>query len=174
MAGEETNHSVLQDLHQQSGVCFVAFIGWPVPLTCPASVDLHSACPFDSMAPPSHFCQFNDNASRLNDMAVIRLRADHFMLVSDPGCAAQDEAHLSKLAKGLDLSVSPLDRVLIAIRGAEAGTKISLPEEGNVIPLQGGLIRTWLDSVLLSQRRHDNSDRFFFWQIDHRQFDLKY
>lgn len=38
MAGDETRHLFLEDLHQQAGARFGAFAGWSMPLTYPAGV----------------------------------------------------------------------------------------------------------------------------------------
>ena len=42
------------------------------------------------------------------------------MVVANAGNAAADEAHLKKLAKDFDVTVTPLDRVFLAIQGPEA------------------------------------------------------
>lgn len=62
----------------------------------------------------------NETAGIIDDLIVTRLGADRFMVVANAGNAATDEAHLRRLAQGLDVKVEPLDRVFLAIQGPEA------------------------------------------------------
>ncbi|MGS1096202.1 glycine cleavage system aminomethyltransferase GcvT [Aquamicrobium terrae] len=155
MAGDDTRHLPLEDLHQQAGARFGAFAGWSMPLTYPAGVMkehqhtrehaglfdishmklfelsgagagalLDRACPLDSAALPllqsKYSFLLNDEAGILDDVIVTRLGDDRFMLVANAGNAAADEAHLRKLAEGLDVAINPLERVFLALQGPEA------------------------------------------------------
>ena len=62
----------------------------------------------------------DDNAGILDDVIVTRLGDNRFMVVANAGNAAADEAHLRKLAKGLDVAIDPLERVFLALQGPEA------------------------------------------------------
>ncbi len=62
----------------------------------------------------------NENAGILDDVILTRLGDKRFMLVVNAGNAAADEAHLRKLAGKLDVRVSALDRIFLALQGPEA------------------------------------------------------
>ena len=82
------------------------------------------ALPLDSAALPLRQSKYsfllNADAGILDDVIVTRLGDARFMLVANAGNAAADEAHLRKLAEGLDVVIDPLDRVFLAIQGPEA------------------------------------------------------
>ena len=59
-------------------------------------------------------------AGIIDDLIVTRLAADRFMVVANAGNAAADEAHLKKLARDFDVTVTPLDRVFLALQGPAA------------------------------------------------------
>ncbi len=85
---------------------------------------LERACPVDAAALPllqsKYSFLLDDAAGILDDVIVTRLGDERFMLVANAGNAAQDEAHLRGLAEGLDVVITPLDRVFLAIQGPEA------------------------------------------------------
>ncbi|QDZ03067.1 glycine cleavage system aminomethyltransferase GcvT [Nitratireductor mangrovi] len=82
------------------------------------------ACPFDPAemeTSQSRLTFFlNEEAGILDDLIVTRLDENRFMIVANAGNAAGDEAHLKALAKGLDVTIEPLDRVFLALQGPEA------------------------------------------------------
>lgn len=90
---------------------------------------LGKACPLDPAALPISQSKYtlllNEAAGIVDDLIITRLGDNRFMVVANAGNAATDEAHLKSLAKGLDVSVSPLDRVFLAIQGPEAWAALS-------------------------------------------------
>ncbi|MGV6876397.1 glycine cleavage system aminomethyltransferase GcvT [Pseudochelatococcus sp. B33] len=85
---------------------------------------LDRACPLDAAALPRLQSKYsfllNDAAGILDDVIVTRLAGERFMLVANAGNAAADEAHLRRLAEGFDITITPLDRVFLALQGPEA------------------------------------------------------
>jgi aminomethyltransferase len=61
-----------------------------------------------------------ENAGIIDDLIVTRLGAERYMIVANAGNAAEDEAHLKALAVGFEATVTPLDRVLLALQGPAA------------------------------------------------------
>lgn len=89
-----------------------------------AGVLIDRALPLDEAALPLRQSKYsfllNADAGILDDVIVTRLDDARFMLVANAGNAAADEAHLRKLAEGLDVVIDPLHRVFLAIQGPEA------------------------------------------------------
>lgn len=85
---------------------------------------LAKVCPLDPTAldvsQSKYTFLLNDKAGIIDDLIVTRLGDTRFMVVANAGNAAEDEAHLRKLAAGLDCKVEPLERVFLAIQGPEA------------------------------------------------------
>ncbi len=90
---------------------------------------LAKACPLDptalDMSQSKYTFLLNDKAGIIDDLIVTRLGDTRFMVVANAGNAAQDEAHLRRLAKGLDCTVEPLDRVFLALQGPEAAAVLA-------------------------------------------------
>lgn len=61
-----------------------------------------------------------EQAGIVDDLIITRLGPERFMVVANAGNAAADEAHLKALARDFDATVTPLDRVFLAIQGPEA------------------------------------------------------
>jgi aminomethyltransferase len=96
----------------------------------PGAADLlDRACPLRAAALDllqSKYTFFlTDQAGIIDDLIVTRLEPERFMIVANAGNAAADEAHLRRLAKDFDATVTPLDRVFLAIQGAEAADVLS-------------------------------------------------
>ncbi len=89
-----------------------------------AAALLDRACPLDAAAIPHSQSKYtfllNEQAGILDDLIVTRLGDNRFMVVANAGNAAADEAHLKAIAADFDATVTPLDRVFIAIQGPEA------------------------------------------------------
>lgn len=62
----------------------------------------------------------NDRAGIIDDLIVTRLGEARFMVVANASRAAIDVATLRESADGLDCTVTPLDRVFVALQGPEA------------------------------------------------------
>ena len=62
----------------------------------------------------------NDNAGIIDDLIVTRLAAGRFMVVANASRASVDEAHIRELAADMDVAISPLDRVFLALQGPQA------------------------------------------------------
>jgi aminomethyltransferase len=91
----------------------------------PAAVALlDRACPLNSAAleltQSKYTFLLTEQAGIIDDLIVTRLAPDRFMVVANAGNAAVDEAHLKGLASDFDATVTPLDRVFLAIQGPEA------------------------------------------------------
>ena len=90
---------------------------------------LDHACPLRTAAlepSQSKYTFFlNEAAGIIDDLIVTRLGADRFMVVANAGNAEADEAHLRKLGAGFDVTITPLDRVFLAIQGPEAADVLS-------------------------------------------------
>ncbi|MDP3897111.1 MAG: glycine cleavage system aminomethyltransferase GcvT [Mesorhizobium sp.] len=89
-----------------------------------AAAMIARACPLDAAAiavSQSKYTFFlNEAAGIIDDLIVTRLGADRFMIVANAGNAAVDEAHLMEIAAAFDCTVTPLDRVFLALQGPEA------------------------------------------------------
>src|SRR5688572_12201820 len=94
-----------------------------------AAALLDRACPLDVTALDllqSKYTFFlTDRAGIIDDLIVTRLEPERFMIVANAGNAETDEAHLKELAKDFDVTVTPLDRVFLAIQGPEAAEVLS-------------------------------------------------
>jgi aminomethyltransferase len=82
------------------------------------------ACPLDPDAleiGQSKYTFFlTDEAGIIDDLIVTRLGSERYMIVANAGNAAEDEAHLKALATAFDATVTPLDRVFLALQGPAA------------------------------------------------------
>jgi aminomethyltransferase len=89
-----------------------------------AAALLDRACPLQSEAldvSQSKYTFFlTDKAGIIDDLIVTRLGPRRFMVVANAGNAAADEAHLRKLAADFEVTVTPLDRVFLALQGPDA------------------------------------------------------
>lgn len=82
------------------------------------------ACPLDPEAMADSESRYSvlldEQAGIIDDLIVTRLGPERFMVVANAGNADTDAAHLATLAHGFDVSVKPLDRVLVALQGPQA------------------------------------------------------
>jgi len=108
-----------------------------------AAALLAKACPLDPLALAERQSKYtfllNEQAGIIDDLIITRLGADRFMVVANAGNAAVDEAHLRELAQGLDCSITPLDRIFLAIQGPEAWAALSRAgvETGELLFMHG-------------------------------------
>ena len=81
----------------------------------------------------------NEQAGIIDDLIVTRLGDERFMIVANAGNAAEDEAHLRKIAAGFDCKVEALDRVFLAIQGPEAWAALARAgvETGSLLFMHG-------------------------------------
>lgn len=105
---------------------------------------LDRACPLKSAAleltQSKYTFLLTDKAGIIDDLIVTRLEPQRFMVVANAGNAAVDEAHLKKLARDFDVTVTPLDRVFLAIQGpAAADVLLSAGIETDGITFMHGL-----------------------------------
>jgi aminomethyltransferase len=61
-----------------------------------------------------------DKAGIIDDLIVTRLGQARFMIVANAGNADVDEAHLLDVGRSFDATVTPLDRVFLALQGPAA------------------------------------------------------
>ena len=89
-----------------------------------AAALLDRACPLDAAAlelsQSKYTFLLTEQAGIIDDLIVTRLERERFMVVANAGNAAADEAHLKGLAGNFDATVTPLDRVFLAIQGPDA------------------------------------------------------
>ncbi len=91
-----------------------------------AAALLRRACPLDpeaieiSQSKLSFF--LTQDAGIIDDLIVTRLAPERFMVVANAGNAATDEAHLKALAAEFKATVTPLDRVFLALQGPAAAS----------------------------------------------------
>ncbi|RLP24420.1 glycine cleavage system aminomethyltransferase GcvT [Mesorhizobium sp. YM1C-6-2] len=89
-----------------------------------AAALLDRACPLQAAAlelsQSKYTFLLTEQAGVVDDLIVTRLGPERFMVVANAGNAAADEAHLKALARDFDATVTPLDRVFLAIQGPEA------------------------------------------------------
>ena len=89
-----------------------------------AAALLDRACPLDAAAlelsQSKYTFLLTEQAGIIDDLIVTRLERERFMVVANAGNAAADEAHLKSLARDFDATVTPLDRVFLAIQGPDA------------------------------------------------------
>ena len=108
-----------------------------------AAALLAKACPLDPLALAERQSKYtfllNEQAGVIDDLIITRLGADRFMVVANAGNAAVDEAHLRELAQGLDCTITPLDRIFLAIQGPEAWAALSRAgvETGELLFMHG-------------------------------------
>ncbi|MFN3547587.1 MAG: glycine cleavage system aminomethyltransferase GcvT [Mesorhizobium sp.] len=108
-----------------------------------AEAALARACPLDPAAIARNRSKYtlllDGNAGILDDLIVTRLGPDAFMVVANAGNAEADEAELRARAKGLDVTIEPLDRVFLALQGpgAEAAARRAGLPVGDLLFMQG-------------------------------------
>ena len=90
-----------------------------------AAALLDRACPLQAatleLSQSKYTFLLNEQAGIIDDLIVTRLAGgERFMVVANAGNAAADEAHLKKLAKDFNVTITPLDRVFLAIQGPDA------------------------------------------------------
>ncbi len=89
-----------------------------------AAALLSKACPLEAEALAERQSKYTffltEAGGIIDDLIVTRLGPTRFMVVANAGNAAADEAHLRALAGDFDCTVTPLDRVFLAIQGPEA------------------------------------------------------
>ncbi len=85
---------------------------------------LNRACPLDAAALETSQSKYTflltETAGIIDDLIVTRLGPERFMVVANAGNAATDEAHLNAIAADFDATITPLDRVFIALQGPAA------------------------------------------------------
>ena len=64
----------------------------------------------------------NENAGIIDDLIVSRLADERFMIVANAARASVDVAWIRERAKGMDVSIEPLQRVFLALQGPEAAS----------------------------------------------------
>ncbi|WP_159586411.1 glycine cleavage system aminomethyltransferase GcvT [Chelativorans xinjiangense] len=89
-----------------------------------AAAFLSRACPLDAAGlgegKSKYTVLLNERAGIIDDLIVTRLGAERFMVVANAGNAAKDEARLISVADGFAVTVTPLERVFLALQGPEA------------------------------------------------------
>ena len=89
-----------------------------------AAALLDRACPLQAealeLSQSKYTFLLTDKAGIIDDLIVTRLEPQRFMVVANAGNAAADEAHLRKLAGDFEVTVTPLDRVFLALQGPAA------------------------------------------------------
>ncbi|WP_421852299.1 glycine cleavage system aminomethyltransferase GcvT [Oricola sp.] len=87
-----------------------------------------SICPLDPAAMADGGSKYsfllNENAGLIDDLIVTRIAADRFMVVANAGRADVDISCIKDAAANLDVTVEPLDRVILALQGPEAAAII--------------------------------------------------
>lgn len=85
---------------------------------------LAAACPLEpeklAASHSKYTLLLNDDAGILDDLIVTRLGEDRFMVVANAATAEQDAAIFAGFAKGRSCTVTPLDRVFLAVQGPQA------------------------------------------------------
>ncbi|MCX7304731.1 MAG: glycine cleavage system aminomethyltransferase GcvT [Hyphomicrobiales bacterium] len=109
-----------------------------------ATALLDRACPLNSAAmelSQSKYTFFlTEQAGIIDDLIVTRLGADRFMVVANAGNAATDEAHLKSLARDVDVTVTPLDCVFLALQGpAAASVMLGIGIETDALTFMHGI-----------------------------------
>ena len=91
-----------------------------------AAALLRRACPLDPEALETSQSKYSffltEEAGIIDDLIITRLGRHRFMVVANAGNAATDVAHLNALASEFDASVTPLDRVFLALQGPGAAS----------------------------------------------------
>jgi aminomethyltransferase len=89
-----------------------------------AAALLARACPFDpatlDLSQSKYTFFLTDQAGIIDDLIVTRVGDNRFIVVANAGNAEIDEAHLKAVAEGFEATITPLDRVLLAIQGPDA------------------------------------------------------
>lgn len=89
-----------------------------------AAAFLSRACPLEAgelgEGKSKYTVLLNEHAGIIDDLIVTRLAPQRFMIVANAGNAARDEAHLRAIAADFDVTLSPLERVFLALQGPEA------------------------------------------------------
>jgi aminomethyltransferase len=109
-----------------------------------AAALLDRACPLQAgaleLSQSKYTFLLTDKAGIIDDLIVTRLAPDRFMVVANAGNAAADEAHLKALARDFDVTVTPLDRVFLAIQGPDAADMLlKVGIETDVLTFMHGL-----------------------------------
>jgi aminomethyltransferase len=85
---------------------------------------LDRACPLEAgvlkNGQSKYTLLLDEHAGILDDLIVTRLGAHHFIIVANADNAAADEKHLKSVARRLDCTIEPLDRVFLALQGPDA------------------------------------------------------
>jgi aminomethyltransferase len=128
-----------------------------------AAALLDRACPLQAAAlelsQSKYTFLLTEQAGIVDDLIVTRLEPERFMVVANAGNAATDEAHLKTLARDFDATVTPLDRVFLAIQGPEAAAVLlKIGIETDAITFMHGLDlrRDWF----LSRSGYTGEDGF--------------
>lgn len=83
-----------------------------------------AACPLEPEKLSANHSKYtlllNDAAGILDDLIVTRLGSERFMVVANAATAEQDAGIFAAAAKGRHCTVTPLDRVFLAVQGPEA------------------------------------------------------
>ncbi|MBX3577859.1 MAG: glycine cleavage system aminomethyltransferase GcvT [Rhizobiaceae bacterium] len=94
-----------------------------------AAALLERACPLAAgsleLSQSKYTFFLNEQAGIIDDLIVTRLGPNHHMVVANAGNATIDEVHLTVLAQDRSVTVSPLDRVFLAIQGPAAWDALS-------------------------------------------------
>lgn len=81
-------------------------------------------CPIDAVKQETGASKYtfalNAKAGVIDDLIVTRLGDARFMIVANASRASVDEAHIRKLAAGLDVTVEALERIFLALQGPMA------------------------------------------------------
>jgi aminomethyltransferase len=109
-----------------------------------AAALLDRACPLQAgaleLSQSKYTILLTEKAGIIDDLIVTRLAPDRFMVVANAGNAAADEAHLKALARDFDVTVTPLDRVFLAIQGPDAADMLlKVGIETDVLTFMHGL-----------------------------------
>jgi aminomethyltransferase len=128
-----------------------------------AAALLDRACPLSARSldlTQSKYTFFlTDNAGITDDLIVTRLDDERYILVANAGNAAADEAHLTALAADFEATVTPLDRVFLALQGPDAAAvllKVGL--ETDAIDFMHGL--ELRDDWFMSRSGYTGEDGF--------------
>lgn len=87
------------------------------------------ACPLDPMAmevgESKYTYLLNENAGMIDDLIVTRLSHTRFLIVANASRVDADFERLNQVARQLDCSVIPLDRVMLALQGPQAANVLA-------------------------------------------------
>ena len=102
-----------------------------------------TACPLDAaglaISQSKYTFFLDEQAGIIDDLIVTRLGDERFMIVANAGNAAEDEAHLRKLAAGLRLQGRSARPRFLAIQGPEAWAALARAgiETGSLLFMHG-------------------------------------